>query len=52
MSVDYITCELQINHALMDAKSIAVIQRDLALTYDDKLVVVPAALYRDYIAYI
>ncbi|KAI1819369.1 hypothetical protein F4861DRAFT_146977 [Xylaria intraflava] len=52
VSSDHIICELQINHAVMDARSIAIIQRDLALAYDDRLIATPNTFYRDYIAYL
>jgi amino acid adenylation domain-containing protein/non-ribosomal peptide synthase protein (TIGR01720 family) len=45
-------CALEINHALVDAHSTRILQRDLRLAYDGQLPAEPAPLYYDYIAYL
>jgi amino acid adenylation domain-containing protein/non-ribosomal peptide synthase protein (TIGR01720 family) len=44
--------KLEINHAIVDAASLAVIHRDLALAYQGTLPSGPKPLYSDYIKYI
>lgn len=43
---------VEISHVLMDATSIEVLKRDLALAYDDKLASTSGASYSDYVAYV
>ena len=45
-------CALEINHALIDAHSTRILQRDLRLAYDAQLPAEPAPLYSDYITYL
>jgi amino acid adenylation domain-containing protein/non-ribosomal peptide synthase protein (TIGR01720 family) len=45
-------CALDINHALIDAHSSRILQRDLRLAYDGQLPAEPAPLYSDYMAYL
>ncbi|KAE8155409.1 hypothetical protein BDV40DRAFT_307053, partial [Aspergillus tamarii] len=47
-----IFCALTINHALIDAHSIRILERDLRLAYDSKLPAGQAPLYSDYISYL
>lgn len=44
--------KLEINHVIIDAASMALIQRDLALAYDGALSTSPRPLYSDYIKYL
>ena len=44
--------KLEINHAVIDGASSAIIMRDLALAYEGRLSSSQAPLYSDYIAYI
>jgi amino acid adenylation domain-containing protein len=43
---------VEISHVLMDATSIEVLKRDLALAYDGKLPSTSGAPYSDYVAYV
>ncbi|KAF4159279.1 hypothetical protein CNMCM6936_001931 [Aspergillus lentulus] len=43
---------LEISHVLMDATSMEILKRDLALAYDDKLPSTSGAPYSDYVAYV
>jgi amino acid adenylation domain-containing protein/non-ribosomal peptide synthase protein (TIGR01720 family) len=45
-------CKLEINHALMDAASMAILLREFSLAYEEKLLMGPGPLYSDYIKYI
>ncbi|PLB45141.1 acetyl-CoA synthetase-like protein [Aspergillus steynii IBT 23096] len=45
-------CALDINHALIDAHSVQILERDLRLAYDGKLPTGRGPLFSDYIAYL
>ncbi|PLB47171.1 acetyl-CoA synthetase-like protein, partial [Aspergillus steynii IBT 23096] len=45
-------CQLDINHALIDAISMKTIKQDLRAAYDDNLPAQPAPLYSDYVQHI
>jgi amino acid adenylation domain-containing protein/non-ribosomal peptide synthase protein (TIGR01720 family) len=44
--------KMEISHAIIDAASITLIQRDLALAYEGALATSPSPLYSDYIKYL
>jgi amino acid adenylation domain-containing protein/non-ribosomal peptide synthase protein (TIGR01720 family) len=44
--------KLEVNHAIIDAASMSIIQRDLALAYSGTLPAGPGPLYSDYIRYL
>ncbi|KAH1344162.1 hypothetical protein KXV68_000815 [Aspergillus fumigatus] len=47
-----ILCRLDLSHAIMDRTTLAIIQKDLSLAYDERLLPGRAPLYRDYVSYI
>ncbi|KAJ5742341.1 acetyl-CoA synthetase-like protein [Penicillium manginii] len=49
---DRVLCALEISHVLTDATSMAILQRDLTLAYDDQLPICGRASYGDYIAFL
>ncbi|KAH8805143.1 nonribosomal peptide synthase Pes1 [Xylogone sp. PMI_703] len=51
-SRDRIYFKLQLNHAIMDGRSLPVILADLATAYESQLPDVPAPPYKNYIAYL
>ena len=51
-SVGSVYCQLDINHAIIDAISMSIIKQDLRSAYSGSLPSQPAPLYSDYIQYI
>lgn len=49
---DRVLCALEISHVLTDATSMAILQRDLTLAYDNQLPVCGTASYGDYITFL
>ncbi|CAG8370231.1 unnamed protein product [Penicillium salamii] len=46
-----VLCELSINHACIDARSLGIIKEELCAAYDDNLPSAVAPLYKDYIQF-
>ena len=51
-SGDSVLCDLEMNHAITDATSTALLKREICAAYDDLLDATPGPLYGDYIRHI
>jgi amino acid adenylation domain-containing protein/non-ribosomal peptide synthase protein (TIGR01720 family) len=51
-AIGRVFCKLEINHALIDAESVSLLQHDLTLAYERTLPIGPAPLYSEYIKYL